>query len=516
MAATAYTEFSPSHRAAPSAKRIGDLAPDETIEFSLYLKPRGQEPAQRQSRAEILAQRQADHKDDIAKVEAFATEAGLHIVSIHPERRLIKLSGNARTVQQAFRTTLGRYQGEKQEFRGRAGMLSLPEDLIPIVEAVLGLDTRPAAQSRIAYRDKAAEGTSFLPNQVAGFYNVPESMTGAGECIALIELGGGFTAADNNAAFHAMGLTPPQVIAVNVDNGANKPLPDDGADGEVALDIQVAGGVAPGATLAVYFTPNTDAGFVDAISMAAHDTTNKPSVMSISWGSPESNYTTQSLAAMTSALQDAATLGLSVFVAAGDNLATDGVTDGKAHVDFPASSPWAIGCGGTFITVKSGKITAETVWNRGTSGTGGGISDVYPVPAFQAGAPLPPSYNAGLQGRGVPDVACVADPNSGYEIIVNGQQEVVGGTSAAAPFWAGLTALINQHAGTPAGFFLPALYKNAGLTRDITSGNNQPADSPVGYKAGKGWDACTGLGVPDGNSLINALAASLKTTEPAA
>jgi len=505
MARDDYAEFVPSDRKAPAEPWVGDVPDDEEIEISLYLKPSGGAGARR-SRVQIAAERQAAYQGDIERIVAFAGEAGLAVVAVQAERRVVKLKGDAKTVQRIFRTRLGRYQGGGQVFRGRAGMLSLPADLIPIVEAVLGLDTRPAAAARLVYPDRdAVAGTSFLPNQVAGFYDVPGDVTGAGECIALIELGGGFNAADTEAAFAAMGLTAPEVIAVAVDGGGNKPAPDDGADGEVALDIQVAGGVAPGAKIAVYFTSNTDAGFVDAISTAVHDAVNKPSVMSISWGSPEADYSAQSLAALTSALQDAASLGISVFVAAGDNLATDGIADGKAHVDFPASSPWAIGCGGTFIVVESGKITRESVWNRGSSGTGGGISDVYPVPDFQSSAGLPVSYNGGRQGRGVPDVACLADPNSGYEIVVSGARQVVGGTSAAAPFWAGLTALINQKAGAGAGFFLPKLYAAAGLTRDVTEGNNKPSGSAIGYDAGAGWDACTGLGVPEGGALIAAL-----------
>jgi kumamolisin len=166
--------------------------------------------------------------------------------------------------------------------------------------------------------------------------------------------------------------------------------------------------------------------------------------------------------------------------------------------------------------VKSGKITQESVWNRGSSGTGGGISDIYPVPAFQAASALPASYNAGRKGRGVPDVACLADPNSGYLIVVSGAKEVVGGTSAAAPFWAGLTALINQKAGAAAGFFLPRLYAAPALTRDVIKGNNKPEGSSIGYDAGTGWDACTGLGVPDGSALIASLGPAEAADEPVA
>ena len=217
-----------------------------------------------------------------------------------------------------------------------------------------------------------------------------------------------------------MGLAPPTVSAVPVDGGQNTPTPDDGADAEVALDIQVAGGVAPGAAIAVYFAPNTDAGFADAISQAVHDTANKPSVISISWGSAEPNWTAQAVSAMNSAMQDAGTLRVSVFVASGDNLATDSVNDGKVHVDFPASSPYAIGCGGTQLNASGGTVGSEVVWNDGNSGTGGGISALAAVPAFQSAVTLPMNVSTNAPGRGVPDVAGNAAPGTGYEIVVGG------------------------------------------------------------------------------------------------
>ena len=280
------------------------------------------------------------------------------------------------------------------------------------------------------------------------------------------------------------------------------------ADGEVALDIQVAGGNAPGANIVVYFTTNTDQGFADAITQAAHDTTNTPSVISISWGGPESGWTTQATTTMNTAIQDAGTLGVSVFVASGDSLATDGVDDGSAHVDFPASSPYAVGCGGTNIATSGTAITAETVWNDGDSGTGGGISDLFEVPSFQAGVTLPASVNAGRKGRGVPDVAGDAAPATGYTIVLNGATQTVGGTSAVAPLWASLTALINQSLNRNVGFFLPTLYADRSGLREITTGNNKPEGSTVGYDAGPTWNACTGLGRPDGAGVLASLQAT--------
>jgi kumamolisin len=504
MVSRNYQDFGPSHKNAPgpACQRLGSVPAGEQFEVSIYLKPRH---AGNSSRADLAAARAAAHADDFKLIKEFASDHGLTVTAIEPAKRLIKLSGTAAEFQAAFQTTLSHYQDGKLTFRGRSGCLKLPTELHAIVESVLGMDDRPQAQPRLVIRPAAAVSDSFKPNNVARLYAFPTSVTGKGQCIALIELGGGYTPSDTTTAFEAMGLTPPTVVGVSVDGGKNTPSPDDGADGEVALDIQVAGGAAPGARIAVYFAPNSDAGFVDAITAAVHDTTNEPSVVSISWGSAESNWTQQAMQSMNSAIQDAATVNVSVFVASGDNLATDGVTDGKAHVDFPASSPWAIGCGGTSIAVSGSSITSETVWNDGDSGGGGGISDLFPVPSFQQNASLPPSVNDGQTRRGVPDVAGDAAPGTGYQVVVNGQTEVVGGTSAVAPLWAGLAALINEGAATPIGFFLPFLYANSTLLRQVTQGDNNPSGSDVGYSAGPGWNACTGLGVPNGESLFVAL-----------
>lgn len=266
------------------------------------------------------------------------------------------------------------------------------------------------------------------------------------------------------------------------------------------LDIEMVGSAAPGARIAVYFAPNTEQGFVDAVTTAVHDTTNRPSVISISWGGPESTWTAQAMTQMESAFTDASSVGVTVTAAAGDSGSTDGLTDGLQHVDFPASAPHALGCGGT--TLRSG---SETVWDSLASGggaTGGGISDEFALPSYQSSAGVPPSANPGGRiGRGVPDVAGDADPDTGYKVRVDGQDMVIGGTSAVAPLWASLLARCNQALGTPVGFVHPALYRAPASLRDITSGNNGA------YSAHAGWDACTGLGSPDGTLVLQALRA---------
>jgi kumamolisin len=197
-------------------------------------------------------------------------------------------------------------------------------------------------------------------------------------------------------------------------------------------------------------------------------------------------------------------LGITVTVASGDNGSSDGVDDGQAHVDFPASSPNVLACGGTRLNATATKISGEVVWNEpGDGATGGGISDSFPLPAYQESAGVPPSANPSNNvGRGVPDVAADADPATGYSVRVNGEDTVIGGTSAVAPLWAGLVACLNQGLTKPAGFLNPtlnALPPGSGVFRDITSGNNGA------YSAGPGWDACSGLGAVDGNKLLTAL-----------
>jgi kumamolisin len=451
----------------------------------------------------------AQYAADPASFEALRTFAHQHGLAVDEaasslSRRTMVLRGPAKAMEQAFGVTLHDYQetGTQRQFHAFTGPVSLPESPANLVEAVLGLDARPVAKTHCRFlkdlrkiRPAAAGANAFNPPQVAALYDYPTGLNGAGQTIALIELGGGYTTSDIQTYFSGLGVSPPTVVAVSVDGGTNAPGDPSGADGEVALDIQVAGSIANGARIAVYFAPNTDQGFIDAITTAVHDTTNKPSVISISWGGPESSWAQTSVTALDNACQSAAALGVTIAVAAGDNGSSDGVSGGGNHVDFPASSPHVLACGGTELIGSGTKITSEVVWNDGSQGgaTGGGYSTVFPLPSWQTSAGVSGS------GRGVPDVAGDAAPESGYNILVDGQQEVVGGTSAVAPLWAALIALINQKKGTPVGFVNPSLYADRADFRDITQGNNGA------YMAGPGWDACTGLGSPSGTELAGAL-----------
>ena len=451
---------------------------------------------------------------DLAKVEAFAQKHGLVVVETSAARRSVFLSGTAANFVAAFGTAIEHYEHDGGTYRGRTGPLSVPSYLADIVEGIFGIDDRPAAQPHFQRYKQASSigiqahaiGNSFTPLELAKLYNFPPGLDGSGQCIAIIELGGGYRKADIKGYFQKLGLPVPHVKTVRVDGASNHPSTADSADGEVMLDIEVAAAIAPKALIAVYFAPNTDRGFLDAITMAIHDTVNKPSVISISWGASEKNWTGQSLTSYDQAFQAASALGITVCCASGDNGSSDGEDDGKAHVDFPSSSPFALGCGGTKLTASGTTIVNEIVWNENptSSATGGGVSDFFPLPGYQNAATVPPSANppGTHRGRGVPDVAGDADPATGYFVRVDGQELVFGGTSAVAPLWAGLIALMNQKLGHPVGFLNPLLYGSlvgTGSFQDVTSGNNGE------YTAKPDWDACTGWGSPIGAKLLHAL-----------
>jgi kumamolisin len=442
---------------------------------------------------------------DIAAIEAFAHEYGLSVSQSSQARRSVVLSGTAENMQRAFGVSLHQFSSKLGTYRGRTGPVMIPEQLQQTVTAVLGLDNRPVAKPhiRIHPEAQAAPAGSLSPVQVAKLYNFPTNANGAGQTIAIIELGGGYRTTDLKTYFKGLGVKQPVVKSVSVDGGVNRPGVDQNSDGEVMLDIEVAGAVAPGANIVVYFAPNSDQGFVDAISTAAHDTVNKPSVISISWGGPEDSWTQQASNAMLQAVTDAAAMGVTVAAAAGDNGSDDGVGDGKLHVDLPAVLPPVVACGGTRLNASRGAITSEVVWNEmatNRGATGGGVSSLFPIPDYQASANVPVQPETQFAGRGVPDIAGDADPVTGYQVRVDGRNLVIGGTSAVAPLWAGLVALCNQALGRHLGFVHPALYQAGGAAfHDITSGNNGH------YSAGKGWDACTGLGSPNGGALVAAL-----------
>ena len=512
------------------AKEIGPANPNEKLDVTIRLRSRaGKKPivsadafTKPIAKRTILSRKEFEQThgaaaESIARVEAFAREHKLAVKEKSAARRTVILTGTVAAMDQAFGVQLKEYQHPSGNYRGRTGPVHIPSELQDVIEGVFGLDNRPQAKPHFRRRRGPAgahaqsAGVSYTPLQVASFYNYPTGVDGSGECIALIELGGGYKPADLTSYWKQLKLSKtPTVSSVSIDNGSNSPTGDpNGPDGEVMLDIEVSGAIAPGAKIVAYFADNTDAGFLNAITTAVHDSTNNPSIVSISWGGPESSWTGQAMTSMDEAFQAAAAMGVTVCVAAGDDGSTDGVTDGLNHVDFPASSPNVLACGGTKLVASGNSISSETVWNElanNEGATGGGISDFFtPVPSWQTSAGVPPSANPNHNvGRGVPDVTGNADPTTGYVTLVDGNPDVIGGTSAVAPLWAGLIALINESIGKPAGFINPLLYQNVTADddfSDITTGNNGA------YSAGPGWDACSGLGSPIGTQVAAALGA---------
>jgi kumamolisin len=509
IASTRRSALPLSERKAPeNANRIAGMEPDRTMTVSVLVRRKKPlvlaDLAGRQLTPKEFERRYAASQKDFDAIAKFAAEHGLavdhHASSL--ARRTVVLRGTARQMQQAFGIALHEYETAPatQRFHSFEGAITVPAAYAKIIESVLGLDARPIAKPHFRVRKRSTASTgavSFNPPQVASFYSFPTGVDGAGETIGILELGGGYETSDIQQYFTGLGLTPPTVVAVSVDGAVNSPGNPNGADGEVALDIQVAGSIAPGAKIAVYFAPNTEQGFVDAITTAVHDTVNKPSVLSISWGGPESSWPQAAAQSLNNACQSAAALGVTITVASGDNGSTDGVSDGQNHVDFPASSPYVLACGGTYLAAVSHGVPQESVWDDLASGggaSGGGVSALFALPDWQTKAGVP-----GGTMRGVPDVAGDASPESGYNVLVDGQPEVVGGTSAVAPLWAALIALVNQQKGAAAGFVNAALYQNPSAFHDITQGNNGA------FAAAPGWDPCTGLGSPIGTAIAKIL-----------
>ena len=565
-------------KALPNAKIVGKLDPNERIEITVVIRPRSdaapngrvaasasdtsrQLPEQRQylSRESFAAERGADPKD-VVQVEAFAKEHNLTVVEASLQKRAIRLAGTIRDLTAAFEPNLKKSRVGSRIVRMRTGGISVPTDLKDVVVAVMGFDDRPAARPHVRFlsessgntgrktaaskgskkpratkpekkgaKPRASGGSSFDPPEVARLYDFPPNLQGEGQCIGIIELndfdqdhnptGTGFSLSDLKTYFTSLGVPIPNVNAIGVSSndgtGANVPGTDANADGEVMLDIEVAGAVAPKANIAVYFALNTDDGFLAALNTALHDNVRKPSVISISWGSSEDANTQQALTAFNQALQDAAALGVTVCCSAGDDGSSDirkpADRDGAPHVDFPASSPFALACGGTRLVGSGASIADETVWNDGRGATGGGVSNHFPRPAYQSTSGVPKSPTGNV-GRGVPDVAGDADPHTGYNVrLVGGDPDIIGGTSAVAPLWAGLIALMNEglskQGKPPVGLINPILYQLPAASssfHDIVNGNND-LEGLGKYAARPSWDPCTGLGSPDGKALAAAI-----------
>jgi subtilase family serine protease len=429
-------------------------------------------------------------------------------------------SDQARKIQIELNRTKEDIQLAKEKILAASGEINAnrekTQDLLTKAETLVASISEKEQQAtvfiaRIVERSGTVNEPSagFSVPELAKLYNFPPNLDGTGQTIGMIALGGGYRESDLDAYFADLMLPRPKVTAVSVLGARN--LPGSGSndvDEMVTMNLEVAAAVAPGANIVVYFAPTNAEGFIEAVRTAVHDEENRLSVLLISWGSPERKWTKSALNQMDQVLQSAAGRNITVVCDVGSSGATDGVGDGQMHVDFPASSPWVLACGGTHLTATAGAIGAETVWNDGDRGaTGGGVSRIFPTPDWQQTAKESADFE--LIGRGVPDVAANASPSSGYRLYVEGKKVVLGGTSAATPLWAGLVALINQGCGRNLGNINPILYGTIGpkgLLRPIAGGKNglRNITTPAN---GHGWNVFTGWGSPDGVKLLEAFRA---------
>ncbi|HTV46435.1 MAG TPA: S53 family peptidase [Stellaceae bacterium] len=472
----------------------------------------------------------------VANIEKFAAEHQLVVTRDERASARLGLAGTAANVSAAFGVKLLDYSHPKLgEFHARTGPVTLPDEVADAITGVFGLNNHrvmhrlPRPRQKInALTSMAAARPWFVPTELASIYNFPTA-DASGQCIGLLEFGGGIETSDVTAYFQKIGVPAPNLQIVAVDGVSTDPSADPDSTGEVMLDIEVAGALAGGAKVAAYFSTFDEKGLVDILSAVINDATNDPAVLSVSWGWDENQpfngssilWSPAAIDHVNQSLLAAAQLGITVCVSTGDDGSEAQVKDGNAHVNFPATSPYVLAVGGTTLHARKSKngqlAVSEAVWNDGPgSGTGGGVSDLTPVPVWQEGK-VPRSINSGnFAGRAIPDVAANADPATGYLTMSGGQLGIVGGTSASAPLWASLITRINAAIGSRVGNLNALLYQTigpAGTLRDITSGNND-TDGLLGgqFAAGTGWDACTGWGVPDGAKLLAALQSSAPTS----
>jgi kumamolisin len=479
---------------------------------------------------EQLADHYGSDSAAVERIEKFAADHHLVVTKNEPASARMGLAGTVEDVSAAFGVELFDYNHpELGDFHARTGAVSLPADLGDAITGVFGLNNhrilRRERKGRQVVHESAVAAKHarpwFIPTELATIYDFPTGADLSRQCIGLLEFGGGVEQQDVAAYFAKIGVAAPNVQIVALDGVNTDPQADPESTGEVMLDIDVAGAMAPGAKLAVYFSTFDEKGIIDCLSAAINDTANDPSVLSISWGWDENQpfngpvlWSPAAIDHVNHSFLAAAQLGVTVCVSTGDDGSEAQIKDGRAHVNFPATSPYVLAVGGTTLHARkaaNGQMkTTEVVWNDGPgSGTGGGVSDYTQVPSWQEGL-VPRSINQGnFAGRAIPDVAADADPATGYLTMSGGQFQIVGGTSASAPLWAALVARINAAKGVRVGNFNALLYSKIGpakVLHDITSGNNDTDGLLKGqFPAKPGWDACTGWGSPGGKALLNAL-----------
>ena len=530
-----------THPAPAGSKALRPTNPAAQIQLTLGVKRKKdlpdlsaiemKQPGQRTYMTrEVLARDYGSDEAALARIRAFAQAHNMTILKEEPGAARLTLTGSVEDVTAAFGVKLLDYDHPQMgRFHARVGSISVPSTIQPgDITGVFGFNNnraiRRAPRKSPQQANARSKGSSaFSPDQLSKIYDFPDADLSQ-QTIGLLEFGGGVNQADVTAYFQQMGVAAPAITIVSVDGASTDPKADPDSTMEVMLDVEVAGAMAPGAGLVVYFSSFDEKGVIDALAAVVADSKNNPGVVSVSWGwdenQPFNNQTLWSPTAMdhvNHSLLAAAQLGITICVSTGDDGSEAQIPDGHAHVNFPATSPYVLAVGGTTLHVHNAAggatVVQERVWNNGPEGggTGGGVSDFTPMPTWQEGV-VPTSINPGhFAGRAIPDVAANADPSTGYKVLINGQSTVVGGTSASAPLWACLLTRMNASLGVRVGNFnalLYAKYGPAGVLRDITVGNNDTRGLLSGnFPARPGWDAATGWGVPVGSKLLDALKA---------
>jgi kumamolisin len=512
---------------------LGRTEPHEICDITLVIRRQKPipEPAADGSPSVTIQELRTQHAPadgDLKQVRDVLARHGLTILAINKSGATIKASGPASAMENLFHTRLFQATNGTQVYRGRAGDLFVPKELDGVVTAVLGLDTRPMVHKKRQRRPypinelpAAGSRSWFTPQELGLHYHFPAG-DGTGQTLALLELGGSYSATDMQAF---LDITAPATPTPNIITKYAQPLPpqvatDPDMIGEVMLDVEIAASLCPYATIVLYFANWSEQGWLDVLNAALDDPENQARLFSVSWGMAEGAdiWTQAAMDAVNDSLKAFAALGYTVCVAAGDDGSDDQVGDGLAHVNFPASSPYVLAVGGTMIGAGH-----ETAWKEGSGvraqgggATGGGVSQVFAVPEWQTIYAMPSVNPGAAAGRCLPDVAADAGASSGYFSVANGQPGVDGGTSAATPLWAALLCLTNEAlAGNGSvGFLTPKLYQanaNTGTAMlgmnactDITAGNNISA-AVGGYTAEPGYDLVTGWGVPYGQMLVQYL-----------
>ena len=517
-----------SHRKAlPGAKAIGRVNPNIEVEVTIKLRRKTPLPAldgrpvAPLSRAEI-ARKYGASQEDMDKVLATFEAFGLTTVASNAATRSVRVSGPAATMERAFLVQLFNYTHPTGDYRGRVGHVHVPRQVKDIVQGVFGLDNRRVANRKKSYASAQARHAGVIPAswytsaQLAARYQFPPG-DGSGQAVGLLEFGGGYFESDLQRFCTLADIPMPDVVTVSTDGTSTSAR--DGAEGEVMLDVEVIAGVCPASTIVVYFAEFTEQGWITAIDAAVQDSDNDPGVLSVSWGYTEDEdiWTPAAMTAVNEALQEAALAGMTVCVASGDDGSSDAIMDGRAHVGFPASSPYVCCVGGT--TAKKGSALPDVTWKEGDGlrsdqhgSSGGGVSAMFPRPTWQSAVTIQSANHGALLGRCLPDLSANADWDAApYALLVDGQLQPNGGTSAAAPLVATLFTRINagRSRDKRVGYVTPVLYQPVaggnqpvGLLgcSDVVRGNNITA-AVGGYSAAAGYDAATGWGTPIGIKL---------------